>query len=198
MEYRYLKERGALNEAAQVALDRPATLPTALLNVPTAVITLIPGSVARDNTILPLALDGETLAVAAIRADSIELIDKLTFIVNKKVRLVAFPREQIRAAIAHHYTGRAETESVVSLLQELTDTSIRYAEDDELCLAESLESEVSQYGGERTKARRADILRAPFAAGAAPTVRYGEDPTRPLGGSSMFYHVVEEGQRVLM
>jgi hypothetical protein len=194
MEYRYLKERGALNEAAQVTLDLPTTLPPSLLNVPAAVIALIPGSVARDNTILPLALDGETLTVAAVRADNIELIDKLTFIFNKKVRLVAYPREQIRAAIARYYARQADTESVDSMLQEFTDTAVDF----ELCLEEDIESATRSRGGRWKKACRAEMLSQPPAACAAPTVRFGEDPTRPLGGSSMFYHVVEEGQRVLM
>jgi hypothetical protein len=195
MEYRYLEERGALNEAARAAAQAPR-LPRALVNVPRAVIELIPASVARENHVLPLSVDGETLTVAAASADNIALRDKLSFIFNKKVRLVAFPRERLRAAIEHHYPAVEET--VDCMLQEFTDTAIDFVEDEELCLGEASESE-SAAG--RLKARSLSDLacRVPAPALAPPVrVRYGEDPTRPLGGSGMFYHVVEEGQRVLM
>ncbi|MCI0685195.1 MAG: hypothetical protein L0Y71_24110 [Gemmataceae bacterium] len=195
MEYRYLKARGALNEAAQVQSEQPAPLPRFLLNVPAAVIGLIPASLARENAILPVALDGETLTVAAASADNIVLADKLSFLVNKKVRLVAVPREQLRAAIAHHYPA-TRTESVDSMLQEFTDTAIDFTDstDFELSLNEA-DLEPATTG---SPLGRISALQRNLSAAAPPRVRFGEDPTRPLGGSSMFFHVVEEGQRVLM
>src|SRR5262245_17193392 len=102
MEYRYLKERGALNEAAREAARR-GDVPRSLQNVPRTIIELMPAAVAYENTVLPIVLTGEMLTVAAPNAGDIGLADKLSFILNKKVRLLAFPPDQIRAAIELHY-----------------------------------------------------------------------------------------------
>src|SRR5262245_2916795 len=191
MQYRYLEARGALNEAAQTHAP-PPPLPPALLNVPPAVIALFPATLAETNLVLPLALDGETLTVASANPQNISLADKLSFIVNKKVRLVPFPAHQIRVAIKHHYAGREEF--VDSLLQEFTDTSIRLEDNEEYCLAEPSGPQAQP----RTRWPAKAALGGFAAAAPRIPVRFGEDDTRPLGGSSMFFHVVEEGQRVLL
>lgn len=188
MEYRYLQERGALNESARAPAS-PAVVSQPLFCIPSEVLQLVPGSVARENNILPLALNGETLIVAATNAGNRLLADKLGFIVNKKVQLVAFPREHIRAAIAHHYPEREE--AVDSMLCELTDTAIDFSES---CVAEASEPAA----GPMRRALQSIDLQKEIHSAARPAIRYGEDSTRPLGGSSMFFHVVEEGQRVLM
>jgi Type II secretion system (T2SS), protein E, N-terminal domain len=124
MGYRYLKARGALNE---VAPEPPALPPgpgadLAARFVPVEVIELVPESVARENLILPLAFDGETLTCAAVDPDNIALADKLRFLLNKNIRLVAAPREALIAAINYQY-GRIETESVDSFLHEFSDAA---------------------------------------------------------------------------
>src|SRR5262245_18220569 len=114
-----IQRRGAVHvadEEAEVARD-------AGLVAPLAIVELIPEAVARENVIFPLTLDGETLTLAAVVPNDILLADKLSFILNKRVRLVRYPREQIVKAINRHY-GVAESESVDSLLCEITDTSI--------------------------------------------------------------------------
>ena len=190
MQYRYLEARGALNEAAQSPAPS-VVLPRSLLHVPANVIALIPSTLAQVYTVLPLALDGEALTVAAPKAGDIALADKLSFIVNKKIRLVAFPADEIRAAIKHHYAEHEE--SVCDILSELTDTALRFEDKDE-CLEESSVTRAPQRPRWPVKAAVGG-----FAATAPRVpVRYGEDNTRPLGGSSMFFHVVEEGQRVLL
>src|SRR5207249_787402 len=87
----------------------------------------IPESVARENLVLPLSLDGETLTCATDRADDLGKRDKLSFILNKKVVFRAVGRNAIVAAIKHHY-GHHETEQVDSMLQEFTDTAIDFTE----------------------------------------------------------------------
>ena len=52
------------------------------------VLELVPGSVARENCVLPLALTGRVLHVAAPDPSNILLRDKLSFLVNKDIRLV--------------------------------------------------------------------------------------------------------------
>jgi len=199
MEYHYLDVRGALNDAAQappLATSPGAGQSPRLFNIAPHVLELVPESVARENLILPLAVDGEVLTVAAVNADDLLLKDKLTFIFNKKIQLAQVPREQLVAAINRHY-GHAETGSVDSMLGEFTDTAIH------VCAHEATGSKTRRPAAARlgplveSRKGRRGFEDSDRAERQVP-VRVGEDPTRPLGGSSMFFHVVEEGQRVLM
>src|SRR5262249_17280718 len=124
MQYQYLKARGALNEAdvgpaaAPAPSRRPA--PGELLGarrVPAAGVELLPESVAREHQVMPLEFDGETLTLAAVNPNDIALADKLTFLLNRKIRLVGCSSETMRGLLNRHY-GQAETESVDSMLQE--------------------------------------------------------------------------------
>src|SRR6516164_1318952 len=98
MDYKYISKTGALNEAlaAEAWRQEPVarTESTRLLSgtIPAEVLELVPESVARENVILPLAFDGETLIFAAANAQDIGLADKLRFILNKNVRLLPAPR----------------------------------------------------------------------------------------------------------
>ena len=112
-----IQKRGAVHldetdeaVAASLLLDEPGRF--RLIPDPAA-LDLIPESVARENLVLPLRWEGHALVVAAVDADNIPLRDKLTFILNKTIRLVGFPRGEIQAAINRHY-GQSETESVDS------------------------------------------------------------------------------------
>src|SRR5439155_5074338 len=121
VQYRYLEQRGAVGEAA--GAPAPATVPRAYRAIPRHILELMPQAVARENLVLPLSLDGETLTCAAVRADDLGLADKLTFILNKKIRLVSAGRPAMIAAINYHYC-HGESESVDSFIQVLTDTVI--------------------------------------------------------------------------
>src|SRR5262249_26894240 len=81
------------------------------VTIPQAVIELVPESVARENVVLPVALEGETLVVACVDPSDGDMLQKLQFILNKDIRLVVAPRERIVAAINRYY-GQTETESV--------------------------------------------------------------------------------------
>src|SRR5437764_308800 len=131
MAYQLLKNRGALNEADIDPGVASSAQPISVLGrdvnllepIDPTLLELIPQSVARDNLVLPLAFDGERLTVAAANANDIALADKLRFILAKDILLVPAPRHAILEAINRHY-GQTRTESVDSMLQELTDTSI--------------------------------------------------------------------------
>jgi hypothetical protein len=192
-EYRFLKTRGALNESAPK--PEPASLGGVAID-PRAVES-IPESVARENVVLALALDGETLTVAAVNACDVMFADKLRFLLNKNVRLVAAPREQIIEAINKHY-GEAETRSVDSYLTAFTDEAID---------ATRTKSPAGTFAsvGKRLPAR----YRRPLFGGASNLIRNiageedeleeaGFDPTTQRGAAGVFYYVVEEGQRVLL
>src|SRR5262249_35924645 len=100
--------------------------------IPAAVVELIPESVAREHQVMPLEFDGETVTLAAVDPNNIALADKLTFLLNRKIRLVACSSETIRGLLNRHY-GQPLTESVYSMLQELsapsTDFDVAFEEE---------------------------------------------------------------------
>src|SRR5262245_54390917 len=113
MHYDYLKTRGALNEAEAAAGQQTVMRRASLLNIadarrllaqgiPPAVVECVPESVSRENRVMPLAVDGETLIFASARPGDIPLTDKLRFLLNRNVRLVAAPEEEILRAIDRH------------------------------------------------------------------------------------------------
>lgn len=93
------------------------------VEIPKAVVELVPESVARENLILPLALEGSVLKIITSDPNNYETLQKLQFILNKDVQAVLAVREQIQDAINRNY-GQTETESVDSMLVEFTDTAI--------------------------------------------------------------------------
>src|SRR5438093_12740445 len=112
-----IRRRGAVHLADEEPPADPA------LNPPRAVLELVPESVARENLVLPLSLDGETLTCATDRADDLGKRDKLSFILSRKVVCRAVGRNAIVAAINQHYSHH-EKEQVDSMLQEFTDTAM--------------------------------------------------------------------------
>src|SRR5947207_10792408 len=97
LDYKLLTRSGAVHADA----DGPA-LPLAF-HPPRAVVELIPESVARENHVFPLSFDGRTLTLAAADPHNLLVRDRLTFILNKDVRLLPAAPETIRAAIDRHY-----------------------------------------------------------------------------------------------
>jgi hypothetical protein len=194
LDYKFITRAGALSPAA-IAL--PGTnIPS---DLPAAIIELVPESVARENLVIPLALDGETLTAAAVDPSNLLLRDKLTFILNKKVRLVAAPRQAIIDAINHNY-GRGETESVSSMLTDFTPQSFP---------APAMGSWAQPAAGAKARAvpvamsRRVGRPLARFKNVSEPVededsdFEFGLDGTAPIVEGGMFYYVVQEGQRAL-
>ena len=97
------------------------------LEIDPSVVTLLPESVARENTIFPLAEEGSSLRVATSDPSDIDTQEKLRFILNREVELALAPREQIVEAINRYY-GTSDGESADSMLQEFTDTAIDFTE----------------------------------------------------------------------
>lgn len=97
------------------------------IQIPPSVIEMVPESVARENTVIPLSHENNTLKIVVANPEDIETLDKLRFILNKEVQPVLADREQINEAINRHY-GQSESESVDSLLSEFTDTAIDFTE----------------------------------------------------------------------
>ena len=97
------------------------------MTVPQDVIELLPESVARENSIFPLAEMGSALRLATSDPTDMELQEKLRFILNRDVEMSLAPRQQIVEAINRHY-GLSDGESADSMLQEFTDTAIDFTE----------------------------------------------------------------------
>ncbi|HEX5273175.1 MAG TPA: GspE/PulE family protein, partial [Gemmataceae bacterium] len=97
------------------------------VTVPAAVVELVPESVARENVVLPLMLDGAVLKIIISDPSDFDTVQKLQFILNKDITPVIAAKEQIIEAINRHY-GQTETESVDSMLAEFTDTAIDFTE----------------------------------------------------------------------
>ncbi len=93
-----------------------------------SVVELVPESVARENTILPLdEVNDDVLRVIVSDPYDLETFDKLRFILNRQIEIALAPREAILEAINRYY-GQIEGESADSMLQEFTDTAIDFTE----------------------------------------------------------------------
>jgi type IV pilus assembly protein PilB len=97
--------------------------------IPKAVVELVPESVARENLVLPLALEGNVMRIAMADPTNYDTVQKLQFVLNKDILPVMAVVEQITDAINRNY-GQTETESVDSMLVEFTDTAIEYTQID--------------------------------------------------------------------
>ena len=97
------------------------------LTIPGSVIELVPESVARENVVIPLDQQNNTLKIAVHDPSDFETLTKLQFILNRDIQPVLAAKEEIIDAINRHY-GQTETESVDSMLQEFTDTQIDFTE----------------------------------------------------------------------
>jgi type IV pilus assembly protein PilB len=97
------------------------------VTVPQSVVEMVPESVARENRIMPLSADGNSLRIVTSEPENDDVLQKLQFILNKDIKPVLADREQIVAAINRHY-GQTETESVDSMIAEFTDTQIEFTE----------------------------------------------------------------------
>lgn len=95
--------------------------------IPPDVIELVPESVARENAILPMLETENSLKVIVSDPHDFDTLDKLRFILNRKIDIALAPREAIQGAINRYY-GQMEGESADSMLQEFTDTAIDFTE----------------------------------------------------------------------
>ncbi len=114
MEYKYLKDRGALAEGKAAAPEAAMTIAgftprlsrstqltreqvdRLLRDVPPEIATRIPESIAREETICPIFEGGETLTIATTKPDDVMLQDKLRFVLGKEI--VFAPRMKPRFA----------------------------------------------------------------------------------------------------
>jgi regulator of protease activity HflC (stomatin/prohibitin superfamily) len=161
------------------------------LPIPPSVIHLVPESVARENTMLPVDFDGETLTCVTDQADDVMLEDKIRFVLNCNVRFIGCDRQTVQSGINHYY-GVSSGESADSMLQEFTDMAIDFTEtersDDEKLVAEC------SADADAESIEKIVYLRDPYA-----TCRDDRSPfqsPKDPGAGFMFY-TIAEGQRVV-
>lgn len=218
-----IRKRGAVHLAGE---EQAPSSGHPTLNPPPQVLELVPESVARENVVLPLSLDGETLFVAATDPNNISLGDKLSFILNKKVKLVGYQLDVIREAINLHY-GQTETDSMDAMLCEFDDAECDSAEFD-LEASDSRERMAWSVGPPAPRAKRRGLFRSTGATiaefkkgmkgiedelsnvvsrdqrrayrepGQLANAQPGEDITPNYGSDGMWFYTVDEGQRTLM
>jgi type IV pilus assembly protein PilB len=100
------------------------------IEIPATVVELVPESLARENIVMPLALESGTIRVIMHNPLDFETIDKLRFVLNREIEVSLAPKDSIVEAINKYYgSATTETESVDSMLQEFTDTAIDFSED---------------------------------------------------------------------
>jgi hypothetical protein len=193
MDYQFLKIRGAINDAPTLPErlrpppNRDALTGLSSRTIPKHILELIPESVARENCVVPLALDGDTLTVAAVNADDVATKDKLTFILNKSIRMLPAPADDIVAALNHYY-GQCETEAVDSMITEFYDTAIDFSKANPPAIAD-LATRIGEPVRNFKKGMR----------GLADDAEGSYDPHEPFDpGDGMFYYTVREGERVLV
>src|SRR5262245_59623186 len=156
-----------------------------LRSIAREVVELVPESVARENLVIPLSVDGETVTLATPNPNDIALADKLTFILARKIKLVAASPDEVASLIERHYgPARGGMASVSSMLQTLEDH-------DESDWSERHAPAALRSSAVVARAMGATKPKAPQQAPYA-TLPAGYDPTRPLGGSGVFTYVVEE------
>src|SRR5262249_5021348 len=149
------------------------------LTIPASVVEMVPESVARENRVLPLSVEGNILKIITSEPDNYDVLQKLQFILNKDIQPVLADREQIVAAINRHY-GQSETESVDSMIAEFTDTAIDFTETDATANADAADDSdapvvklVNLMIQEAINLRASDIHVEPF--GDRVRVRYRID-----------------------
>lgn len=121
----------ATGEQVMKAMAKEHSLKYVDLNsveIPPEVVELVPQSVARENLILPVKEREDSSLLVAVH-DPLDLgtLDKLRFILNRRIDICLAPKEDIQGAINKYY-GQLEGESTDSMLQEFTDTAIDFTE----------------------------------------------------------------------
>ena len=98
------------------------------MTIPNDVIGLVPVSVARENTIIPISAGDRQVTVAFADPSDMSALQKLEFLLSgKAIDVVTAPRADVVAAIDRHYAGAGEgggDTNVDTMVTEFTETAI--------------------------------------------------------------------------
>ena len=99
------------------------------LDIPLEVIGLVPVSVARENTIIPVSDTDGKVQVAFHDPSRMDVQDKLNFMLNRPIDILVAPKDQILAAIERYYADDGGSgDTVDSMITEFTETSIDFTQ----------------------------------------------------------------------
>src|SRR5262245_58146476 len=76
------------------------------VDIPDAVLRLVPLSLVRRHGLVPIALTESVLTVAMVDPSNLIAINEVKFLSGYDVRVVVASRSAIGAAIARHYVGQ--------------------------------------------------------------------------------------------
>lgn len=158
------------------------------LRIDNSILELVPAAVARENDVLPVDFDGETVVFVTPHQTDVMLQDKLRFILNCNVRFISRDAREVAAAI-HYYYGHVEAESADSMLQEFADTAVDFSECDELEMTGRLPLSALDLEG-------IPLDRRGFACSLAEP-RSSATTNINAGRNGLMYYTIAEGQRVL-
>src|SRR5262249_26961813 len=133
------------------------------------------------------------VTLATPNPNDIALADKLTFILARKIKLVAAPPAEVATLIERHYGPASRGMAAVDSMLQSFDADERPTWSHHPSASKTR----SKRAFGPVRARVATLAESPRQA-PYMTLPAGIDPTRPLGGSGVFTYVVEEGQRVLL
>ena len=121
---------GYIDEAdLAAATGGGSSLDLANLTVPDEVIALVPVSVARENTVLPISASERNVTIAFADPSDMGALQKLEFLLTpRSIEIVPAARAEIVAAIDRHYGGAgggdAGGDTMHTMLTEITETQI--------------------------------------------------------------------------
>jgi len=102
-------------------------------DIPPEVVALVPEHIAREFNIVPIAADEGELTIATSEPEDFNAIDKLTFMLNRRININLSPKEAIQKTINTLY-GQQGLAQAVPIMQELdakqTETAIDFSETD--------------------------------------------------------------------
>ena len=110
-----------------------ANVDLANLTVPDDVIALVPVSVARENTVLPISAGDRQVTIAFADPSDMGALQKLEFLLSgRSIDIVGAPRAAVVAAIDRHYGGAgggdAGQDTMGTMIGEFTETQIDFTD----------------------------------------------------------------------
>jgi len=95
------------------------------IDIPPHVVQLVPESIAREHVVLPLAEENGAIKVVMSDPDDLETLDKLQFVLNRKIKVALATRDAIATAVGKFYTRADET---AQMMQEVSEQAIEFTD----------------------------------------------------------------------
>lgn len=220
MRYQFLTQRGALNDAqfdANNLVSEWESSATGLAStskadfvdlsaqrISQAALDLVPDSVCVENACIPFSLDrsNDCLYVATADPDDIALADKLTFVLNRDVRLVAASARQVQEALKKYGKDQPGQFELDSMLCEFTETALDFTQTTPFCASSDVAvlDKTSRRATASGRAVRSSMknqagVHSMAAVTACNNPAFRPQQARPRSG--MFYYMIPEGTRVM-